>query len=187
MLPGVPLRCPSVPSPHPAGAFCTPWPTAAPGCQTLLVLALPRVTQHFFSRAFRKWSCSFFLCFLRRFGCAGAVGGPGIMCLASRAAGGRRGQWAATSPAPGAPYGAARGAALLPAPSVAGAVGQRLQLHRSLARHCAVVLPEPCCVPQGSCIGHPGPAGGVWGELRTSCSTHHEWLNDGLIVMSGKK
>lgn len=86
----------------------------------------------FFPRAFRKWSCSFFLCFLRWFGGTGAVGGPGIMCLAGRAAGGRRGQRAATSPAPGAPYGAGRGTALLPAPGAAGAVGQRLQLHRSL-------------------------------------------------------
>ena len=154
---GGPPALPVCPQPTSCRSFLHSLAHGSPGCQTLLVLALPRVTQHFFPRAFRKWSCSFFLCFLCWFGCAGAVGGPGIVCLAGRAAGGRKGQWAATSPAPGAPYGAARGTALLPAPSAAGAAGQRLQLHRSLPTAPGTALPlvlaEPWCVPRAAASG----------------------------------
>lgn len=45
---GDPLPCLSVLIPHPAGAVWAPWPGAVSGCQGLLVLAVPRVTQHFF-------------------------------------------------------------------------------------------------------------------------------------------
>lgn len=45
---GAPLSCLSVLIPHPAGAVWAPWPGAAPRCQALLVLAVPRVMQHFF-------------------------------------------------------------------------------------------------------------------------------------------
>lgn len=45
---GAPLSCLSVLIPHPAGAVWAPWPGAALCCQALLVLAVPRVMQHFF-------------------------------------------------------------------------------------------------------------------------------------------
>lgn len=45
---GDPLPCLSVLIPHPAGAVWAPWPGAVSGCQGLLVLAVPRLTQHFF-------------------------------------------------------------------------------------------------------------------------------------------
>lgn len=181
---GGPPVLPVCPQPTSCRSCCAPWPTAAPVCQALLVLALPCVTQHFFPEPLGNGVAAFSFA-----SCAGLAALGLWVALGSCA-------WLAELQVAGGDSGRPRALRLGHPMGQDGALP--CSLHpvlleqwgrgcsciapsplRPVARHCPMLLAQPWCVPQHHCLGHPGPVSGIWGEVRASPSMHHKWFNDG--------